>query len=290
MRFLGALVVLACLGAVAAQGAPVGSLYGPTPLLAVIDGDTVVVDSNLGPRTVRLIGIDAPEMRRPQGGPEPFGVEARAFLEQLLPPGTPVWVETDLVTTDAYGRLLAYLYRADPEGAWTVHDEAALQVNLAVAEAGLASALTIEPNRTYADLYEAAVAAAEAAGLGRWGGSPFVTADWPAGPILIWCALVNPSTPNDEAGEWVSVLLRVPLDTRGYVLYDDGSKTRFRLPAGVQPPGELRVDNPGRGVWNNGGDTIYLMLGDQVVDAWDYTPHVTRVEDAVLCRDGGPPP
>ena len=289
MRVLRAVLLAVYLGLGAAQSAPVGTFYGPVPVLAVVDGDTLVLESNLGPRTVRLIGIDAPEMRRPQGGPEPYGIEARAFLEALLPPGTPVWVEVDLAPTDAYGRLLAYLYVADPAGDWLVADATATQVNLAVVEAGWATPLTIAPNETYADLYERAAAASEAGRRGLWAGSPYVTADWPTGPILIWCALVNPSTPNDEAGEWVSVLLRVPLDTRGYYLFDEGSKARFRLPAGVQPAGELRVENPGRGVWNNAGDTIYLMLGDQVVDAWDYTAHVTRVEDVVLCRDGVSP-
>lgn len=286
VRLLLLLLAGVVFGLGSAQRAPIGTLYGPTEVLAVIDGDTLILDSSLGPRAVRLIGIDAPEMRRPEGGAEAFGIEASAFVSELLPPGTPVWVETDLVLSDAYGRLLGYVYLEAPHGAWWVEDRPATQVNLAVAEAGLARLMTVEPNSSYADLFVAAVAAAQSAGRGMWSGSSPGTADWPRGPIIVWCALYNPSTPNDEDGEWVSVLIRVPLDTRGYYLYDAGSGARFRLPPGVQPPGELRIRNPGRGVWNNGGDTIYLMLGGEVVDAWDYTPHVTRVEDTIVCRDG----
>jgi len=278
------LTVLAAVGA--AQPVPVGDVLGPVPLLSVIDGDTVVVESNLGPRTVRLIGIDAPEMRHPERGREPFAPEASAFLNERLPPGTEVWVETDATLVDGYGRLLAYLYVPDVDGAWTIGDARATQLNLAIAEAGYASVMTIEPNARYAPLYEAAVERARAAERGMWGGSPFVNADWPVGPIIVWCALYNPSTPGDEDGEWVSVLVRAPLDTTGYYLWDEGSKTRFPLPRGVQPPGELRIHNPGRGVWNNGGDTIFLMLAGETVDAWDYTPHLVRQEDAVVCRDG----
>ena len=69
----------------------------------------------------------------------------------------------------------------------------------------------------------------------------------------------------------MTLLLRERLDTRGYYLWDEGSKTAFRLPVGEQGPGELTIGNPGQGVWNNGGDTVFLMLGETVVDAWDYT-------------------
>jgi hypothetical protein len=83
----------------------------------------------------------------------------------------------------------------------------------------------------------------------------------------------------------VSLLVRVPLDTSGYDLWDAGSKTRFPLPRGLQQPGELRIGNPGRGVWNNGGDTVYLKFGNETVDAWDYTPNLLQREDTVICRD-----
>jgi hypothetical protein len=45
----------------------------------------------------------------------------------------------------------------------------------------------------------------------------------------------------------------------------------LRIVVGERGPGELTIGNPGQGVWNNSGDTVYLMLGETVVDSWDYT-------------------
>jgi hypothetical protein len=204
--------------------------------------------------------------------------------------GTLVWLELDRGHEDDFGRLLAYVYVEDPEGGWRIDGVRARQVNLALAEAGYARVMTIEPNTVYADLYREAVAAARAGGRGMWASAaaPAAVSDaagLPPGAIVIACALYNPATPNDEAGEWVELLIREPLDTRGYFLWDEGSRTGFALPAGVQPPGELRIGNPDQGVWNNGGDTIYLMRGEDVVDAWDYTDE-RGAEGEVVCRGG----
>ncbi len=270
--------------------APVSRLYGPVPVLDVVDGDTIVVLSNVGPRTVRLIGIDAPE--RTGGGP--FGAPAAAYLRSLAPPGSLVWLELDLGLEDIYGRLLAYAYAAHADGGWSVAGTRVVQLNLAMAEAGWAHPLTIAPNDTYADLYEAATEAAQAAALGQWAraGQEAAPAEAPPAdaqpadqgpPIALHCALPSPDTPND-VGEWVSVFLPAPLDTRGYYLFDEGSRQIFRLPAGVQPAGELRIENPGQGVWNNSGDTIYLMLGGAVVDSWRYT-RSDVVQGRIICRE-----
>lgn len=88
---------------------------------------------------------------------------------------------------------------------------------------------------------------------------------------MVSCVLYDPDTPNDTDGESVTLLLRVRLDTRGYYVWDEGSRTAFWLPVGEQGPGELVIENPGQGVWNNGGDTVFLMPGKAIVDAWDYT-------------------
>lgn len=256
-----------------AQPTPLGALHGSVPVASVVDGDTFVVASNVGPRTVRLIGVDAPETQHPTLGREPFGPEAAAWLRDRLPVGTLVWLELDLGPEDAFGRLLAYAYVADPEGAWTIDGLAATQVNLDLVAAGLARPLAMQPNVTYADRYAQAAAAARAAAIGLWAAprAPSVAEGLPPGPIVISCVLYDPDTPNDTDGESVTLLLRERLDTRGYYLWDEGSGTAFRLPVGERGPGELTIGNPGQGVWNNGGDTVYLMLGETVVDAWDYT-------------------
>lgn len=258
---------------VLAQPTPLGALYGPVPVASVVDGDTFVVESNVGPRTVRLIGVDAPETQHPTLGREPFGPEAAAWLRGRLPTGTLVWLELDLGPEDAFGRLLAYAYVEDPEGAWTIDGLTATQVNLDLVAAGLARPLAMQPNVTYADRYAEAASLARSAALGVWAAprEASVAAGLPPGPIVIACVLYDPDTPNDTDGESVTLLLRERLDTRGYYVWDEGSSTAFRLPVGERGPGELTVTNPGQGVWNNGGDTVFLMLGETVVDAWDYT-------------------
>jgi len=72
----------------------------------VIDGDTIVLANG---EHVRLVQIDTPELR----GGECYGVQARALLRRLIPPGTTVRVEADprLDQVDRYGRLLRYLFR-----------------------------------------------------------------------------------------------------------------------------------------------------------------------------------
>lgn len=283
MRLL--LAALTLIGAwAAAQSVPTGDIYGPVPVALVTDGDTLVVASNAGPRTVRLIGIDAPEPGQASSLGRGFAARATAFLSSLLPVGTPVWLELDEGETDAYGRLLAYVYLEDPSGEWLIGADRVRQLNLLAVEAGLASVLTVAPNATYRRLYEDAEERARSAGVGMWGAQGAVAAQTPARlPISIRCALFNPDTPNDTAGEWVSLLIFEPFDTSGLYLLDEGSKSVFVLPSGVQPAGELRIDNPGQGVWNNSGDVIYLMRNAEVIDSWRYSGQSTR-QGAVVCR------
>ncbi len=124
----------------------------------VVDGDTV--DVVLGDRheRVRLIGIDTPEVYVQDGPPECYGPEASAYTKQLLPEGTRVRLERDVVGRDDYGRLLAYVYLA-ADGR---------MVNELIIAGGFAQPLTIRPNSTFATRFVAAARDAEAAGLGLW--------------------------------------------------------------------------------------------------------------------------
>ncbi len=242
----------------------------------------------MGPRKVRLIGIDAPEQGHADTWFGALGARAARALAEMLPPDKLVWLELDLGLEDVYGRLLAYVYVADPEGEWRLGEVSATQLNLAMVRAGMAATMTVQPNQRYSRLYTEAQTAAMDAELGLWGeelpaGSRLDLAPLPDGPIVIECALYNPATPNDENGEWVSVWLREAMDTTGYRIYDAGSNTSFYLPAGPQSMGELRVDNPGQGVWNNSGDTIFLMFGDRVVDQWNYSDMLAG-EGSIVCR------
>lgn len=87
----------------------------------VVDGDTVKVRLSTGVlRTVRLIGIDTPEV---YGGVECGGRKASRSLKRLLPEGTRVAMASDPTQArkDRYDRLLRYVTRVrDGQGMnWT---------------------------------------------------------------------------------------------------------------------------------------------------------------------------
>jgi micrococcal nuclease len=129
-------------------------------VLRIVDGDTLEAEVAGGAsETVRLLGIDTPESVAPDRPVECWGHEATEVLRGLLPPGTEVRLERDVEARDRFGRLLAYVFR-QPDG---------LFVNEALAAAGAADTLTIEPNHAYAAQLADAVAGARARGEGQWG-------------------------------------------------------------------------------------------------------------------------
>lgn len=128
----------------------------------VHDGDTIFIDPiELGrhldtmERTkVRLIGIDAPEVTKPQ---ECFGEEATRALRQLLPEKSTIWVTTDRDPYDRYDRMLLYIWNSD--GTF---------VNGTLVEEGYAIPLTIKPNTSFAPLFSEAVSVAQTNHAGMW--------------------------------------------------------------------------------------------------------------------------
>ena len=163
----GAIValVLAGCGARAPAGGPSPPPSSSIALTAnatverVIDGDTIVAHVDGRDEHVRLIGIDTPETVAPDRPVMCFGPEASAEAHRLLPDGAPVRLVRDVEGRDAYGRLLAYVYRAD-DGTF---------VNLALAQGGFADVLSIAPNTAHAAELGAAVTAARSARRGLWG-------------------------------------------------------------------------------------------------------------------------
>ena len=130
----------------------------------IVDGDTIDVLIDGVEERVRLTGIDTPEVAHDASGDRPatvgecFGDEATVFVEQLIPVGTPVRLERDVVGRDDYGRLLAYVYRADD----------GIFVNYEIVRQGYAQPLTIPPNVTHAELFVEAARGAESDDVGLW--------------------------------------------------------------------------------------------------------------------------
>jgi micrococcal nuclease len=162
VRFAATLVCVLTLGTPSCTGGPPPTADGRATVTEVVDGDTI--DVEIGGRTerVRLIGIDTPETKKPDNPVECYGPEASAFTASLLPVGTEVLIERDIVGRDDYGRLLGYVHLVDADGRATTF------VNLEIVEQGYAGLLTIEPNSTFARDFAAAARRAERADLGMW--------------------------------------------------------------------------------------------------------------------------
>jgi micrococcal nuclease len=143
----------------AAGTAGAGGGPGDAVVERVVDGDTIVVRLADGTEErVRLIGVDTPETKHPSRPVECFGREAAAFTASLLPEGTRVRLERDVEPRDQYGRLLAYVHRADD----------GLFVNRELLAQGYAAVLTVPPNVAHTDEFVAAARQAREEGRGLW--------------------------------------------------------------------------------------------------------------------------
>lgn len=76
----------------------------------VHDGDTIKLNDG---RTVRLIGINAPERARRDQSAEPFSSEATKWLRALLAKNSKIGLQYGAERFDQYGRTLAHLYLKD---------------------------------------------------------------------------------------------------------------------------------------------------------------------------------
>jgi len=83
-------------------------------ILRVVDGDTIKVLINNKEETVRLIGIDSPEVLDEKKSVQCFGKEASAKAKEVLT-GKTITLESDPTQgeRDEYGRLLRYVFLAD---------------------------------------------------------------------------------------------------------------------------------------------------------------------------------
>lgn len=124
----------------------------------VVDGDTIRVRIGEREETVRYIGIDTPETKKPGTPVQCFGPRASAENERLVE-GERVRLVTGTEPRDRYGRLLAYVFDAQ-DGVF---------VNERMLSGGFARALTIAPNDRYEARFRLAEARARATRAGLWG-------------------------------------------------------------------------------------------------------------------------
>jgi micrococcal nuclease len=130
-------------------------------VLRVVDGDTILVRIPGSParrERVRYIGIDTPESVAPDQPVECYG-RASAKENRRLVEGRTVTLTTDRELRDRYGRLLAYVRRAQD----------GLFVNAELVRGGFATTLRIPPNVRYAARFRALEREARRAQRGLWG-------------------------------------------------------------------------------------------------------------------------
>lgn len=144
-------------GSVTGAGSPLRSLpRGSLPVVSVVDGDTIHVLRRGRDITVRLIGIDAPEVGWYGGKAECYGAQAGRFARSLMAEAR-VTLELDEERLDPYERLLAYVYLDDDRMA-----------NVVLVRRGFATVTIYPPNDRYEERLLAAEDAARADGAGLW--------------------------------------------------------------------------------------------------------------------------
>jgi micrococcal nuclease len=207
------------------------------------------------------VGINAPEHG------ECWADQATAALTAIVSPG-PVRLERDVTDRDRYGRLLRYVMTS------TGQDAGGLLI-----DGGHAIARAYPPDTARDADYRERQQVAVEGGRGSWAreacgpGAPDVD---PA-TILIE---VHPDAAGDDArnlnDEWVRFTNRdvSPLGLEDWMVRDESSSHRYRFEALTLAPGAavtLRsgcgVDTDserhwcvtGSAVWNNGGDTVFLI-------------------------------
>jgi micrococcal nuclease len=130
---------------------------GRTPVIVerVVDGDTVEIKLQGTQRTVRLIGIDTPETKKPGTPVKFYGPQASEYSKKRLA-GNEVELEWDTERTDKYGRDLAYVW-IGPE-----------LFNETLVKEGYARISTFPPNVKYVDRFTRAQKQARQNGKGLW--------------------------------------------------------------------------------------------------------------------------
>lgn len=135
----------------------------PVVVRQVVDGDTLRLADG---RSVRLIGINAPEMGRKGRASEPFAEAAKRRLQALVEAsGGRLGLVPGVEGKDRYGRTLAHIYGRNGDN---------LEAQLL--SEGLGYRVAVAPNVRLSGCQQLAEQAARQAALGLWRRSPVVPA------------------------------------------------------------------------------------------------------------------
>jgi endonuclease YncB( thermonuclease family) len=130
----------------------------------VVDGDTLRLSDG---RSVRMIGLNTPELGKKGRSDEPFAVAARKRLEALVAASDgQVGLLPGKESQDHYGRTLAHVYGAD-----------GINLEAQMLAEGLGFLVAVAPNVDLVACQQAAERSARQAGLGLWRQSPVLKAE-----------------------------------------------------------------------------------------------------------------
>lgn len=226
----------------------------------VADGDSLRADGDGSELEIRLLGVNAPE------GDECYGDEARRRLEDLLALGE-VRLRPWPADVDEFGRTLGYITAGD------------VFVNLALLSSGHAVARD-QSNHPYARQFEEVEADAAAAGLGVWAPNACGSATEASLEIVELMANAPGDDRQNPNGEYVVIenVGATDADLTGWTIRDESTRHRYTFPELIVRPGErarLRTGcgdddfdrspielfwcDPEPPVWNNDGDTAFLL-------------------------------
>ena len=227
-------------------------------MFTVTDGDTLEVRTADGiVERVRLIGIDAPE------NGECLSDEATRALASLV--GGSVTLEDDATDRDRFGRWLRYV---EADGTF---------VNAELVGRGLAIAREYPPDTARQAVLEAAQAQAQAAGIGLWDTAACGRAT--SAELEIVEIVANPSGEDLDDLHREYVVIRnnadVEVDLSRWQVRDESASHRFDFPDGFRlaagasvtlrtgcgdpTASDLHWCNEASAVWNNQGDTVFLI-------------------------------
>lgn len=137
-------------------------------VVKVVDGDTIHVQTADGEvETIRMIGVDTPELAKDGKQAEFFADQAHAFTEEMLMDKT-VYLEQDHDDRDQYGRKLRYVWIKQPQ----IINEQMIRENLFSAlllNEGYASFVHFNDDRKYKELLIEIESEAQNGNLGIWG-------------------------------------------------------------------------------------------------------------------------
>jgi micrococcal nuclease len=261
IALVGALILAGCAGATAATPALSPPAENAWTVSDIVDGDTIRVTTAESEETVRLVGINAAE------DGECWADEAARALAGILGAGM-VRLDRDVSDRDRFGRLLRYVTTEEGQDAGG-----------SLIDGGHAIARAFPPDTARDAWYRERQRVAQSAGRGLWARDACGSAIASIDPLAIDIE-VHPDAAGDDSlnlnDEWVRFVNggTRPLDLAGWTVRDESSSHRYRFGTLVLPAGGSVILRSGCGtdtdtdrywcvsgsaVWNNSGDTVFLL-------------------------------